>query len=347
MKLFRIISLILVLTGVSLAQEQSGSTFETSVSGTGTSAVTFLEIGIGARAMGMGGAYAAVANDVSALYWNPAGIVWTNTTQVEVTHNDWFMDAGHEFAGTVVPLPQLNSAIGVSFSTIGFDEQPVRTVTRPEGTGETYDARDFAFGLTFATALTEQFSFGLTGKYINSRIWSESGTAFALDLGIFYNTDVEGLRLGFSMSNFGTDIQYSGRQLETTKDPDESVENFDRVPAAYKTESYPIPLLFRAGISYDMPLGGFGNALLSLDLNHPSNAPESVNAGMEYGFGGMFFIRAGYESLFEDDAENGLTLGAGVDYYNNQANFGVRFDYAWADWGILEDAQRFSVGIIF
>lgn len=343
MKFIKIILLLLLTSTIGFAQTE----FETEVDGIGTSPVTFLEIGIGARAMGMGGSYAAVSNDATALYWNPAGIIWANTAQVEFMHNDWFMDAGIDFLGAIVPVPELNSAVGISFTTLGFGEQPVRTVERPEGTGETYDARDFVVGVSVATALTDRFSFGITGKYISSRIWNESGTAFAVDLGIFYNTQLKGLRLGFSMSNFGTEIEYTGRNLDSTIDPDEEVENFDRVPVAYKTDSYALPLLFRVGVSYELNLGQFGDLISSVDLNHPSNAPENLNVGAEYGFAGMFFLRAGYESLFDDSAQNGLTLGAGLDYFNNETGLGVRFDYAWADWGLLDNAQRFSVGLVF
>jgi len=326
--------------------KESQQIFQTEVSGIGTSAATFLEIGVGGRAMGMGGAYVAVANDPTALYWNPAGIVWIDNKQIEVMHNEWLVNTSFDFLGAVLPLPELNSVIGLSFISFAAGEQPVRTVTRPEGTGQTYDAQDYAIGLTYAMAFTDRFSFGLTGKYINQRIWNESGSAFAMDIGIFYNTQLDGLRLGFSMSNFGTNISLEGVDLATTVDPDESVENYDRVPSSYRTDSYPLPLLFRAGISYETDLGVFVKSILYAEVNHPSNAPESVDLGLEYGYGGMFFLRAGYTSLFEQDAINGLTLGCGIDYYNKNSGFGVRFDYAWADWGVFDKAQRFSIGIV-
>jgi len=262
-------------------------------------------------------------------------------------HNEWFLDANYEFFGGVFPIPFLNSSIGLSFTTIGFDDQAVRTVNIPEGTGEYYDARDYSAALTWATALTERFSFGISFKYLSSQIWHETATAFAADMGIFYNTELEGLRLGFSMSNFGTELKYEGRDIHTTVDPDKEVVNFDRVPAEYQTDSYPIPLLFRAGISYEANLGNFGTSTIAVDLLHPSNAPEAVNVGFEYGFTNMFFIRAGYQGLFDEESISGLTLGTGVDYYNNSANFGVRFDYSWSDWGVLENSQRFSVGLVF
>jgi len=342
LKTFILICLLFCVAGNLSGQTQ----FETEVSGVGTNAATFLEIGVGARAMAMGGAYAAVADDPTALYYNPAGIVWQDGIQVEFMHNDWLVRTKRDFVGAVLPMPFLSSSIGLSFMSLDYGEQSVRTVERPEGTGENYSARDLAVALTFALALTDRFSFGASGKYINQKIWHESGSAVALDLGIYYNTSVKGLRLGLSMCNFGNNISLQGRDRDTTVDPDEKNENIDRVPVEYKTGSYPLPLLFRFGIAYEKEMGVFGSALISMDVQHPSNSTESINLGAEYGFGGIFFIRGGYENLYEKDSINGLTFGGGIDYYK-PGSLGVRFDYAYSDWGILQNSQRFSVGLIF
>lgn len=320
--------------------------FESNVSGVGTNAASFLEIGVGARAMAMGGSYVAVANDPSALYYNPAGIVWMNNVQIEVMHNEWLVDTDYDFIGATMPLPFMNSTIGVSFITLNYGEQPVRTADRPEGTGEVYGARDYAFALTYATALTDRFSFGLSGKYINQKIWNETGGAMAVDLGIFYTTPLKGLNIGMSISNFGGEVSLSGRDLDTTTDPDELNDNIDRVPVTYQTDSYPLPLLFRAGLSYSQDLGGLGSLLLSTDLNHPSHSTEYINVGAEYGYAGIFFLRAGYESIYEREAVNGLTLGGGVDYYQ-RGQMGFRVDYAYSDWGPFESVHRFSLGLTF
>jgi len=327
-------------------KSQKEPTFVTDVGNVGTSAATFLEIGVGARAMAMGGAYAAVANDASALYWNPAGIAWVDGFQIELMHNEWLANTNFDFAGLVVSLPFIRSTMGFSYITLNYGSDVVRTVDRPEGTGEMFSARDMAVSISIASALTDRFAFGLTGKYVSQKIWSETGSAMALDFGVFYNTMLEGLRLGASMSNFGNEIQLGGRDLRDTVDPDDRVANFDRVPVNYKTGSYPLPLLFRVGISYEKTMGPFGNVLLALDVNHPSNATESINFGAEYGFGNMFYVRGGYENTLERDRINGMTFGGGVNLYK-RGSMGIRIDYAWSDWGILENSQRFSLGLLF
>lgn len=323
-----------------------GSGFQTEVANVGTNAAAFLEISVGARAAAMGGSYVAVANDPTALYYNPAGIVWNKGIQVELMHNEWLVGTNYEFAGVTMSLPFWNSSMGASLIMLDYGEQLVRTETRPEGTGEKYGARDYAVGFTFASALTHSFSFGLTGKYINQQIWHVSGSAAALDLGIFYSTPLNGLRLGMSISNFGGELKLEGRDLLTTVDPDPDNQNIDRVPVSYATNGYPLPQIFRAGISFAQNLGAVGSFLVTSDVIHPSNSTESINMGVEYGYAGMFFLRAGYENLFEDDSINGLTLGGGVDYYQ-RGKMGIRVDYAFSDWGVLESAHRFSIGLSF
>jgi len=340
----------LLLVWISLAWTQTdkegGVEFVADVSGVGTGAAAFLEIGVGARAMAMGGAYTSIANDATALYWNPAGIAWISGVQCELAHNKWLVGTYHDFAGIVVPVPGLRSTFGLSYNALDYGDEPVRTVERPEGTGEMFSGRDISVALSYAIAFTDRFSFGLSGKYVSQRIWSETGSAMAMDVGIFYNTVVKGLRLGACVSNFGSKIEMRGRHIRTIVDPDEGVENYDRVPVNYKTGYYSLPLLFRVGLSYEQSLGALGNALVAMDVCHPSFATESISLGLEYGFANMFYLRGGFESLFERDHINGLTCGGGIDLYR-RGMMGIRIDYCWADWGVLENAQRFSLGLVF
>lgn len=327
--------------------KETGVSFVKDVSGVGTSAATFLEIGIGARAEAMGGAYTSMANDPTALYWNPAGIAWSTTMQAEFMHSRWLADRNFAFVGVIVPVEALRSTFGFSYTTLDFGgEQPVRTVERPEGTGEMYDTRDVAVGLSYALALTDRFAFGITGKFVYERIWVVEGSAFALDLGVMYQTEIKGLCIGASMSNFGTTTTLDGNRLATTVDPDKQIANFDRVPAEYSTDGHPLPLLFRFGVSYATDFGDFGSTAVSVDLNHPSHATESLNLGLEYGWSHLLYLRAGYQNAFERDHINGLTLGAGLDYRFSPGGFGVRVDYSWSDWGVLDAAHRISLGVV-
>lgn len=343
-KSFHVLSILILLI---FNFEPISAQFDTNVSGVGTTSASFLEIGVGARAMGMGGAYTSVIDGPAALSYNPANIVWLNGTQVEFMHNQWFIDAYHDFVGVVIPLSGLRSSIGFHYVGLNYDDQPVRTVNRPEGTGELYSAGDYSLAMTLARALTDRFSFGLSLKYIEERIWNTRGGAAAIDMGIFYRSRLDGLQMGMSISNFGSEIKLIGRDLDTTVDPEEDNENVDHVPTTYKTDSYPLPILFRAGLSYKMKLGSIGSLLSTVDVLHPSNTTESINIGSEFGFQEMFYIRAGYNNLFEENTENGLTLGGGLDLFFQNNTWGLRLDYAYAEWGMLGYSSRISLGLVF
>ncbi|MCH7731526.1 MAG: PorV/PorQ family protein [Candidatus Marinimicrobia bacterium] len=333
---------ILLVHCVFAQDKQSNVQFKKDVSNVGTSAATFLEIGVGARAMAMGGAYTSVTKDATALYWNSAGIARVDGIQLELMHIEWIAETSYDFIGIVVPVPAIRSSIGFSIIYLDYGSDLVRTVDRPEGTGEEFIAQDMAVSFSFARALTDRFSFGITAKSVTQQIWNEKGSAAALDFGVLYLNLVQGLNLGVNLSNFGNDIRLYGRDLRRTIDPDERVANFDRVPVNYNTGSYPLPLMFSVGISYEKALRSFGKVLLAMNLNHPSNATESINLGAEYGFRNLFYIRGGYENMFELDRTNGLTLGGGINI-PKLGGIGVRIDYAWSDWGILNSVQRFSV----
>ena len=318
--------------------------FVTNVSNKGTVAASFLEIGVGARAEAMGGAYAAEAGRPEMIYWNPAGLAYLNGVATSFTHTEWLADTQFDFFTLATPLPFFNSVFAASFTTLGVPEQAVRTVEAPEGTGEFYDARDMAVNFAVASRIISTFSVGITGKYISQRIWSERASQIALDVGVYYQTPFQGLAIGASISNFGPDMSLAGKNLNDVIDPDLFNRGIENIPVEYKTDSSPLPQIFRFGVTYDTPLPGSGNVVTSVSLLHPTGSTESVNFGIEYGFNDLIFFRGGYQSLYERDSISGLTLGGGLQYILKNRNTLV-FDYAWSDWGILRNAHRISLGI--
>ena len=109
-------------------------------------------------------------------------------------------------------------------------------------------------------------------------------------------------------------------------------------------KTYALPLLFRFGVSYKYDLNDNNSFTVATNLNHPSNDVETVDFGAELKVFDSFYLRGGYQSLFSDTAENGLTLGAGINYkILDVATFVV--GYSWSDWGVLSSVNRFSIGI--
>lgn len=327
-----------------MAYQVRAQEFVQNVSNKGTVAAAFLEIGIGARAEAMGGAYAAEAGRAEMIYWNPAGIAYLEGVEATFTHAEWLAETSFDFVGLAVPLPFLNTVLGAGFTTLAVPEQEVRTVETPEGTGEFYNARDLAVNLAVSTRLIDAFSVGVSGKYIQQRIWTETASQVAIDVGVYYQTPFQGLSIGSSISNVGNDLRLSGRHLNEIIDPDRENQGVDNIPVTYKTSNAPLPQIFRFGLSYQTSLPGNGSLVSVVDLMHPTGSTESMSFGMEYGFNDLIFLRAGYQNLYERDHVNGLTLGGGLEYtLRNRSRF--LFDYAWSDWGILEKVHRISVGV--
>jgi hypothetical protein len=335
----------LLLTFRASFGQSSSSTTDNNVSKTGTTAAAFLEIGAGARAQAMGGAFTAIASDATAMYWNPAGIARLGRMEATFNYANWFLDTQYAYTGVVAPIGS-SMAIGINATHFGFGEQPVRTIDRPEGTGEVYGANDLALGLAFGMNLTDRFSFGVNLKYINQNIWHESANGFAMDMGALYDTPLTGLKLGFAIQNFGSDMRLSGRDLRRAYDPYPLSYGNDAINVLYAMDGFPLPLKFSFGAAYKLDIASSHSLLLAADVLHPGNNTESINVGMEYSAYRTFQLRAGYESLQEKDSISGLTLGAGLQH-DIQKSMMFCLDYSWVDWGVLSSVHRFSIGLKF
>jgi opacity protein-like surface antigen len=323
------------------------SEYSTDVSRRGTAAAAMLEISVGARAEALGGAFVAIADDPSALYWNPAGITKIKSLSVQATKTDWLVGTSFNAIDLVIPLAGMSSSLGVHLAMLDYGENPVRTIFRPEGTGEVYSASDLVAGVYWALSITQYFSVGVGLKYFNQRIWHVSGSTAAVDMGILFETPIKGFRLGGSISNLGPDFGLSGRDLTRVADADgreDDTYNNDNVPIQLATEDFPLPLLFRFGVAYQVDFSSDYIVQFAANVNHPSNDKESLDLGVEANVFQSFYLRAGYRSLFADYAANGLTLGGGLKYgFAEIVNITV--DYAWSDWSILESVNRFTLGV--
>jgi long-subunit fatty acid transport protein len=320
--------------------------YNSDVSNVGTTAATFLGIGVGARPIAMGGAFVATANDASSMYWNPAGLGRLDAVEILFVHTNWIADMSFEYAGFVIPLGAAGT-LGANFTMLDIGEMKVRTIDYPEGTGVYFEAQDIAIGLSYGFNITERFSIGLTAKYISQKIWNENAQSFAIDIGTIYDTMLEGLRIGAALTNFGADMQMTGNDLLVYYDQDPTqTGNNDRVFTELQTNSWPLPLNFQLGLAMDFVQNQRHSLTVALDAVHPIDNTESMNFGVEYGFMGNFFLRAGYRNLFLRDSEEGLTAGAGVRLAL-LGNFRISVDYAYADFGRLENSQRFTVLLNF
>jgi hypothetical protein len=312
----------------------------------GTTAAPFLGIGAGPRAISMGGAFTAVANDPAALYWNPGGVSRLDRNEVLLEHTNYLVGTSYNFFAAVVALDEDN-AIGVSVTNLAYGSSEVTTVSQPDGTGETWDANDWAIGISYARNLTDRFSIGGTAKMVIQQIWRESATGYALDAGLLYITPFNDLKIGMEIANFGSDMHMTGQDLYITHNPDPSVAGDNsKIPAEYYTGSYPLPLLFRIGLAMDVIKTSDNRLTLAIDALHPSDNVQTMNVGGEYSFNEFISLRFGYKSLFVPGSEEGLTLGIGLNY-DISSRFNIKFDYGYENYGLLKDLQEFGLTIGF
>lgn len=283
----------------------------------------FLKIGIGARAAAMGGAFVAVADDASALYWNAAGIarIESDKSQLQFNHAIWPADMKFTQMGYVFHTKRIPGAIGISLRSLYMDPMVETTAYQPDpfvGTGNTFDAGYMTAGLTYARSFTDKFSAGITANFIHEGLADLSQNTYAFDLGTLYDVGTMGMKIGMAITNMGTDVTF--------------IERAARLPS-----------VFRVGTSATLIQNADQKLMGSFEFSHPPDNSERLNVGAEYAFHNYVFLRGGYNVNY--DAE-GIAGGVGFRFPVSFAGT-ADFDYAYTDMKILGAAHRFSLKFSF
>ncbi len=242
--------------------------------GTGETGAQFLKIGVGARACAMGEAFTGVADDVTALYWNPAGLTRAGNIEVLAMQNFWLLDMSYQYAAGACKTPLGRIGVSGAYSSSG-------TIPKYENfrkVGE-YTAYDAAVTLGYARSFLG-LSAGATGKLIQQKIEEENALGFGFDAGLLYYLPVPIVDIGFGVAvqNIGPGIKF--------------IEKTD-----------PLPLNVEAGASV-----GLGPALVAVDVSKPTDAGLRFNVGGEFTVLNVLALRAGYNTA------NSLSVGGGVTW---------------------------------
>lgn len=326
----------------------------------GTRGANFLEIGVGARAMAMGGAIGALANDVSALYWNPAGIARDPAFAAMFSYNEMYTGFGinHFFGGVTLPMGQ--GAAGISIISLASGDMTRTTESFPEGGdpqyGKTFSWSSLALGLSYGRQITDRLVVGGTVKFAQTGIEGASATFFGGDAGVQFRTGLLGTTLGASLLNLGSSGTYRGALVDRIVGGGGTLLNTQRtVGIEYNTQSWDMPTTFTLSVMWD--LVGSPDAVFAPNPDHAvrvvTEATDAIDTnvqsrlGVEYSYRDMFFVRGGkffanelHTSGFRDFGY-GLSGGFGLAIPLGQSR--LSFDYAYTDRGLLSNIQVFSV----
>jgi len=332
MKLIKMYILIFALSGLVCGQLRAGENQKLAQAG-----MKFLSAGTDAHAAALSNALVARDFGAASLFYNPAGMA----------RMDGFMDISLSEMTFIANIDYMSGAISFSpeggrwgvfgISVMNVDYGELFGTIRAENEQGYLDIGTFspyatAYGLGYAKYLTNKFSVGgqvkyvrqdLTGGFVNftatqeGNIKSFSKTVVAYDFGILYRT-------GFKSLNFGMTVRNFSRELH------------------FIEENFPLPLQFETGLSMDLvDLTNFDpevhSLILSVDATHPRDYPEQLDLGIEYGFYGLFMLRAGYTTPTD---EQGLSLGFGLNGEVSGYKSGI--NYSYTSFGVFDDIHRFT-----
>ncbi len=301
---------------------------------TATTGFQFLKIIPDARSSGMAGSFISLADDASAMYWNPAGLALTDTAKLhfQFGQTSYYSGMGQSYLGIVYSGSRLNFW-GLQVISMSSGEMDVTTEFQPFGNGQTFGVTDLLVGLSFAKVLSDNFSFGLSGKYVYENIANVYVHNGIFDLGFVYNVGFNGnTRFAVGVSNFGFNVSPSGKVTVSTLNGDKVIENF---------ENMAVPSIFRMGVSTRVFHKGIHNLVASAQLTHPTDNNETIAFGAEYDLKNILYLRTGYE--FGADQKGMPAAGIGI---NLQRYFGgIRVDYSFNNKDILGNIHRITLGV--
>ena len=278
------ILIILILLTIQLKAQEAGS-----------SGLSFLKMGFGARNIAMGDLGVASAYDITSVNYNPALITKINGNQIFISHNQWIQDVTSEMLGVNFGLFGLPFAFSINTTNITGFEIRTKPTIEPEAK---FNIHYFYSSLSTGFNLIENLTFGTTFRFIYENILSDEASGYGFDFGLFYETNVDGLTAGLSLKNIG-----SMNEL--------------------RNEATKLPTDLRFGIGYEFNLDQIKSDVTVttgiqkyLDLND-----NHFLLGAEIFYDEIFAIRLGYMSGYES---RGITIGAGL-FWNK-----LNFDYAFA-----------------
>jgi hypothetical protein len=295
----------------------------------GTVGFQFLEIGAGARGVGMGEAMVAATEGVESTYWNPAGLRAVSRPSAVFSYGTWPAGISHQFAAYAMRPTFIRGVLAISVTTLQMESMPVRTADIPQGMGVNFEPGDLAIGLSYAREFTDKFAAGGTVKWVHSGLADLSALGvegledysvdgFVGDFGTLYNTGFRSLQIGLMIQNMGPELTYID-------------------------EPVPMPATFKFGVCMNLIETPGQVVKVAAEFRHPSDTSEKINVGGEYTLNNMYSVRAGYKMGYDEET---FTVGGGAKLaVGTLGNLGV--EYTYADFGYLGGVHRAGINVEF
>ena len=299
----------------------------------GTSSGSFLRIGVGARASALGESFVAVANDPSAIYWNPAGLASLLRQEVALSHVSWPGDINYEHVTYVLPVKRLGGSLAFQAGALStsIDET---SEYEPYGTGRTFVYSDFIAGAAYARRWTDKLLVGGGLKYLREDLGSQVGgpttNSVLLDVGGIYYLGLGSVRVAVALSNFGSELKPGGQFVSPITNEVRTYDGFDP------------PTVFRYGVAFEPIENASQRLTTALEFNLPADNAQIAKAGLEWTWLSRMALRAGYN--FNADA---LKFSAGAGLFANLGNSKATVDYAYTTAATLGAVNRLSLGFRF
>ena len=274
----------------------------------GRTVLSFLKIGVDARAAAMGEAFVAVSDNSSSTYWNPAALLGIERNDVMGMHNAWFQDLRHEFLAGGIKRGR--HAFGIAF--VGLYSDDIERRTENGAPAGHFGFSDIGFSGSYAIQISQEFGLGATARYLRESLDDNTMAGWAFDFGGTWDTPVNNLRAGAALRNVGGKMKYN----------------------IHNAQEFDLPSTLQTGLAYTIPIGS-SSFLASGDVVVISGEDTAVRLGGEYAFHGFLSAAVGYKSGLENE-----NVSFGLGYHKN-----LRVDYAFTPiYNDLGNSHRFSVG---
>ncbi|MDZ7315308.1 MAG: PorV/PorQ family protein [candidate division KSB1 bacterium] len=284
--------------------------FATTATNAAVNGAAALKIAASARGSAMGEAFTAVADDASALFWNPAGAVALENRGIQLSYASWIQGISNQTLSLIAPTRYGAFGFGIMLTTVEGFEQRIIASEEPLGV---FSANSLIAAATYARRVLPNWTFGANLKFMHEKIYIENSQGWMVDFGLQWRAPLEGLRLAAALQNWGT----------TTRMAQERVQ---------------LPRTLRFGAAYRLPRSA-PEATVAFDYVTVRGETAHLQAGAEIAPLPYLLLRTGYQTGFED---KGISFGFGLRLQR------AAIDYAYVPFGRgLGDTHRFSVSLPF